>query len=55
MFVVPLIIVFLFTYWGTSSQQWADLTKKNFGKMKLIMTFLFFGLAILLLVTGLVF
>jgi glutaredoxin len=55
MFVVPLIIVFLFTYWGTSSQQWAELTKKNFGKMKLLMTFLFFGLAILLIVTGLVF
>lgn len=55
MFVVPLIIVFLFTYWGTSSQQWAELTKKNFGKMKLLMAFLFFGLAILLIVTGLVF
>lgn len=55
MFVVPLIIVFLFTYWGTSSQKWAEITKNNFGKMKLIMTFLFLGLAILLLITGLVF
>ncbi len=55
MFVVPLIVVFLFTYWGTSSQQWADLTKKNFGKMKLAMAFLFFGLAILLITTGLLF
>ena len=27
MFVVPLILVFLFTYWGTSSQRWAELTK----------------------------
>jgi len=55
MFVVPLIAVFLFTYWGTSSQQWAEITKKNFGKIKLAMTFLFFGLAILLLVTGVIF
>lgn len=55
MFVVPLILVFLFTYWGTSSQQWAELTKKNFGKMKVIMAILFFGLAILLVTTGLIF
>ena len=55
MFVVPLIIVFLFTYWGTSSQQWAEITKKNFGKMKLLMTILFFGLAILLITTGIIF
>ena len=55
MFVIPLIIVFLFTYWGTSSQQWTDFSKKNFGKMKLLMSFIFFGLAILLIVTGLVF
>lgn len=55
MFVVPLIVVFLFTYWGTSSQQWAEITKKNFGKIKLAMTFLFFGLAILLLITGVIF
>lgn len=55
MFVVPLIIVFLFTYWGTSSQQWGEITKKNFGKVKLIMTFLFFGLAILLVTTGFIF
>lgn len=55
MFVIPLIMVFLFTYWGTSSQQWADFSKKNFGKMKLLMSFIFFGLAILLIVTGLVF
>lgn len=55
MFVVPLIIVFLFTYWGTSSQKWAELNKKHFGTVKLIMTFLFFGLAILLIMTGLLF
>jgi len=55
MFVVPLIVVFLFTYWGTSSQQWAEITKKNFGKMKLIMAILFFGLAIMLITTGLIF
>jgi len=55
MFVIPLIIVFLFTYWGTSSQQWTEFSKKNFGKMKLLMTFIFFGLAILLVATGLIF
>ncbi len=55
MFVIPLIMVFLFTYWGTSSQQWTEFSKKNFGKMKLLMTFIFFGLAILLVATGLIF
>ncbi len=55
MFVVPLIVVFLFTYWGTSSQKWAELNKKHFGTVKLIMTVLFFGLAILLIITGLLF
>jgi len=48
MFVVPLILVFSFTYWGTSSTQWASLTQKNFGKIKMAMTLLFFGLAGLL-------
>ena len=55
MFVVPLIVVFLLTYWGTSSQKWAELNKKHFGAVKLIMTALFFGLAILLIMTGLLF
>lgn len=55
MFVVPLILVFLFTYWGTSSQRWAELTKQHFGAIKLIMAVLFFGLAILLITTGLIF
>ena len=48
MFVVPLILVFSFTYWGTSSTQLASLTQKNFGKIKMAMTLLFFGLAGLL-------
>ena len=55
MFVIPLIAVFMFTYWGTSSQQWAEITKKNFGKIKLAMTLLFFGLAILLAFTGFIY
>ncbi|MDD3656417.1 MAG: hypothetical protein PHI72_06565 [Atribacterota bacterium] len=55
MFVVPLILVFLFTYWGTSSQKWAELNKRHFGTIKIIMTVLFFGLAILLIITGLLF
>lgn len=52
MFVVPLILVFSFTYWGTSSTQWAALTQKNFGKIKMAMTLLFFGLAGLLFYSG---
>ena len=52
MFVVPLVLVFSFTYWGTTSVQWATLTQKNFGKIKMAMTLLFFGLAGLLLYSG---
>jgi len=52
MFVVPLILVFSFTYWGTTSVQWAALTQKNFGKIKIAMTMMFFGLAGLLLYSG---
>ena len=52
MFVVPLVLVFSFTYWGTSSAQWAALTNKNFGKIKMAMALLFFGLAGLLLYSG---
>ena len=52
MFVVPLVLVFSFTYWGTTSAQWATLTQKNFGKIKMAMTLLFFGLAILLFYSG---
>ena len=49
MFIVPLVLVFSFTYWGTTSVQWTTLTQKNFGKIKMAMTLLFFGLAGLLL------
>ncbi len=52
MFVVPLVLVFSFTYWGTTSAQWAELTQKNFGKIKIAMALLFFGLAGLLLYSG---
>ena len=52
MFIVPLALIFTFTYWGTSSAQWAALTQRNFGKIKIAMTLLFFGLAALLLYTG---
>jgi len=52
MFVAPLILVFSFTYWGTTSAQWAALTQKNFGKIKMAMTLLFFGLSGLLLYSG---
>jgi len=52
MFIVPLVLVFSFTYWGTTSAQWAELTNKNFGKIKMAMTLLFFGLAVLLFYSG---
>jgi len=52
MFIIPLVLVFSFTYWGTNSTQWAALTQRNFGKIKMAMTMLFFGLAALLLYTG---
>jgi len=52
MFVLPLALVFSFTYWGTTSAQWAALTQKNFGKIKIAMTLLFFGLAGLLIYSG---
>lgn len=52
MFVVPLVLVFSFTCWGTTSAQWATLTQKNFGKIKMAMALLFFGLAGLLLYSG---
>lgn len=55
MFIVPLVLVFSFTYWGTSSAQWAALTQRNFGKIKMAMTLLFFGLAALLLYTGILY
>jgi thiol-disulfide isomerase/thioredoxin len=52
MFILPLVLVFSFTYWGTTSAQWAELTQKNFGKIKMAMTLLFFGLAVLLFYSG---
>ena len=52
MFILPLVLVFSFTYWGTTSAQWAELTQKNFGKIKMAMALLFFGLAGLLLYSG---
>jgi thiol-disulfide isomerase/thioredoxin len=52
MFVVPLVLIFSFTYWGTTSAEWAVLTQKNFGKIKMAMSLLFFGLAGLLLYSG---
>jgi thiol-disulfide isomerase/thioredoxin len=55
MFVVPLVLVFSFTYWGTTSAQWAALTQKNFGKIKIAMSLLFFGLAGLLLYSGIIY
>jgi len=52
MFILPLVLVFSFTYWGTTSAQWAELTQKNFGNIKMAMTLIFFGLAALLFYSG---
>jgi hypothetical protein len=52
MFVVPLILVFSFAYWGTSSQQIGALTQKNFGRIKITMSLVFFSLAGFLIFMG---
>lgn len=52
MFVIPLILVFSFTYWGTSSQQIGALTQKNFGRIKITMSLVFFSLAGFLIFMG---
>ena len=52
MFVVPLILVFSFTYLGTSSQQIGALTQKNFGRIKITMSLVFFSLAGFLIFMG---
>jgi len=54
MFVVPLIVVFLMTYWGTSSKQLTNFFENKAALVKLLTALLFGGLGIWLLVSILV-
>jgi thiol-disulfide isomerase/thioredoxin len=49
MFIVPLLAIFGFVYWGASSEQLAFFLKKRTAAIKLITALLFFGLAALLI------
>ena len=51
MFVVPLIIVFVVTYFGTSSSSLANFMQRNIAPVKLLTSILFFGLCAFLLIT----
>ena len=50
MFIIPLIIVFIFAYKGTSSQAFAKFMQENAGKVKLLTAVLFFVLAMVLII-----
>jgi hypothetical protein len=49
MFILPLIFVFGFVYWGTTSNQIAQIMQKHLGRIKLLSALLFGLLAVLLL------
>jgi len=49
MFIVPLIVIFVFSLLGTSSGQFSDFLKKRLGAIKILMAILFFGLGVYLL------
>lgn len=51
MFVVPLIIVFIVTYFGTSSSSLANFMQRHIAPVKLLTSILFFGLCAFLLIT----
>ena len=51
MFVVPLIVVFIITYFGTSSTSLANFMQKHIALVKLLTSILFFGLCAFLIVT----
>lgn len=45
MFILPLLIIFAFVYWGVTSEQLALFLKKRSSTIKLLTALLFFGLA----------
>ena len=49
MFVLPLVIIFLFTWKGTTSSELSGIMTKHIGTVKLAMVFFFFGIGIMLL------
>lgn len=49
MFIIPLLIVFLFALWGTTSDRFAGFLKKMFGVVRITMAGLLFALGLLLL------
>jgi len=51
MFVIPLVIVFIITYFGASSTSLAGFMQRNIAPVKLLTSILFFGLCALLLIT----
>ncbi|MGV8048944.1 MAG: cytochrome c biogenesis protein CcdA [Anaerolineaceae bacterium] len=51
MFIIPLIVVFILAYYGTTSKDLTNFFKKHTAIVKLCMAFVFIGLAIWLLVS----
>jgi glutaredoxin len=51
MFVLPLVIVFLLSFYGTTSQKLSRIMMKHLGKTKALTSVLFFCLGILLILT----
>jgi cytochrome c biogenesis protein CcdA len=49
MFVVPLLAVFLFAFFGVTSNQFAQFIKKHMLSIKFIMAIIFIGLGIFLI------
>ncbi len=49
MFILPLILIFLLSLLGVSSSKFNNFLKKNIGKIKFLMIFLFVGLGLLIL------
>ncbi|UCD15829.1 MAG: hypothetical protein JSV34_01915 [Candidatus Omnitrophota bacterium] len=44
MFILPLVIIFLLSFLGVSSQKFNDFLKQHLGKIKILMALLFFAL-----------
>ncbi len=49
MFVIPLIVIFIFALFGTTSAQFSGFLKRNLGAIKIFMAILFFCLGIFLI------
>ncbi|MFA6357987.1 MAG: hypothetical protein WCY09_04910 [Candidatus Omnitrophota bacterium] len=49
MFVIPLIVIFIFALFGTSSVQFSSFLKRHLGLIKIFMALLFFSLGVFLI------